>query len=161
MALGTFVAGAYTSTYNSVAIGITKEGYRLRFQFLKRLIDKSDQYGDTILDAVYRGANVNLTLQAIEYKAGTTGPAWPYAALGVLGTIGRLDSALAQSVVLTATSGTPAAAAPATWTGAKCIIGENNNVEWVYDSSNREVPIGFRVYPYDAGSGAIKFWVES
>lgn len=41
----------------------------------------------------------------------------------------------------------------ATWTGSKCILGENNNVEWVYDSSNRETPIGFRVYPYDAGAG--------
>lgn len=160
MPLGTFVAGAYTSTYNAVAIGITKEGYRLRFQFLKRLIDKSDLYGDTIIDAVFRGVNVNLTLQAIEYKAGVTGPAFPYAALGVLGVIGRLDSNLAQAVVLTATAGTPAAAAPATWTGSKCIIGENNNVEWVYDAQNRETPIGFRVYPYDA-SGTVKLWVET
>jgi hypothetical protein len=160
MPLGTFIAGAYTSTWNAVAIGITKEGYRLRFQFAKRLIDKSDLYGDTILDAVFRGVNVNLTLQAIEYKAGVTGPAFPYAALGVLGVIGRLDSNIAQALVLTATANTPAAAAPATWTGSKVLLGENNNVEWVYDSSNREVPIGFRVYPYDA-SGAIKFWTES
>ena len=160
MPLGTFVAGAYTGTYNAVAMGLTKEGFRLRFQFLKRLIDRSDQYGDTILDAVWRGVNVNLTLQAIEYKSGSYTPAFPYAALGVLGVIGRLDSNLAQAVVLTATTGTPAAAAPATWTGSKCIIGENNNVEWVYDSSNREIPIGFRVYPYDA-SGSVKFWTES
>lgn len=161
MPLGTFVAGAYTGAYNSVALGLTKEGFRLRFQFLKRLIDRSDQYGDTILDAIFRGVNVNLTLQAIEYKSGSYTPAFPYAALGVLGTIGRLDSNLAQSVVLTSTAGTPAAAAPASWTGSKCIIGENNNVEWVYDSSNREIPIGFRVYPYDAGASAIKFWTES
>ena len=160
MPLGTFIAGAYTGTYNAVAVGLTKEGFRLRFQFLKRLIDRSDQYGDTILDAVYRGCNVNLTLQAIEYKAGVTGPAFPYAALGVLGVIGRLDSNIAQAVVLTSTAGTPAAAAPASWTGSKCILGENNNVEWVYDSSNRETPIGFRVYPYDA-TGTVKFWVET
>ena len=160
MALGTFIAGAYTSTWNAVAVGLTKEGYRLRFQFAKRLIDKSDAYGDTILDAVYRGVNVNLTLQAIEYAAKTTGPAFPYAALGVLGVIGRLDSAIAKPMVLTSTAGTPAAAAPATWTGSKCILGENNNVEWVYDSSNREVPIGLRVYPYD-NTGTTTFWIET
>lgn len=161
MPIGTFVAGAYAGTYSATAMGLTREGFRLRFNPHKRLIDKSDQYGDTVLDAVYRGMSVFLTLQAIEYKAGVTGPAWPYAALGVMGTVGRLDSNIAAAVVLTAVAGTPAAAAPATWTGSKCILGDNNNVEWVMDSSNRETPIGFRVYAYDSGAGVIKFWTET
>lgn len=160
MALGTFIAGPYTNTYNSVSIGIAREGWRLQFQALKRLIDQTDAYGRAIVDAVYQGMNCTLTLQAVEYAAKVTTPAWPYGALGVLGQVGRLDSDLAVAIVLTAVAGTPAATAPATFTANKAIISENNNSGWLFGPENRETPIAFRLYP-SVVSTVTRFWQET
>ncbi|MFO0801485.1 MAG: hypothetical protein U0804_28805 [Gemmataceae bacterium] len=160
MPLGTFVAGRYSLTYNSVDAGLSRDGHRLNVNFLKRAIDQSDLYGRTLIDSLYMGVRCRLTLQALEYAAKTTGPLWPYAALGVLGGTSRLDSNLAQTIVMTATAGTPAAAAPATWTASKGIIAENNNADLLYGADLREVPLSFQIYPYDA-SGTIKLWVET
>jgi hypothetical protein len=161
MALGTFIAGRYTGTYNAVDVGLTEQGYRLRFQPRKQAINRTDAYGDTLLDNVYRGGNFSIQFVCQEYKAGSYTPAWPYGALGVMGVIGRLDSDLAMAFVLTATASTPAALAPATLTASKAVLAEDSNVELLFNSELRQVPITLTVLPVDSGSGVIKWYTST
>lgn len=156
MALGTFIAGRYSSTWNSVAMGIMENGYDVSYDPKQELINRSDQYGDTLLDMVYRGGDWSMQCDTLEWMAGVTGPAFPFGtALGVLGTIGRLCSDIAAALVLTATAGTPAAAAPATLTASKAILAANANPRIILNSVLRKVPIRFTFLPYDA-AGTIK-----
>ena len=118
MALDTFVSGAYTATYNAVAVGMTEDGFKLNQSISQENIDKSDLYGDTLLDFIYRGGQAFIQYTGKAYKAGAITPLWPWGSMGVVATsaapIGRLASDVAKSLVLTAVSATPAATAPAT-----------------------------------------------
>lgn len=145
-----FISGGYTAVWNSLAIGQTAEGYKLRHQIFKRLI-KGDSYAEAPQDAVYRGAELALELRMIEFTAAAAQTIkWPYSATKwQIGTVGTLDvgSSLAKSLVLTAVSGTPSAATPATATFALSILHESFPVEILYAPDLREIPLLMRVYP--------------
>ncbi len=114
-----FIAGAYTATYNSKALGQTAEGWRISETVLKRLIT-GDAGGDTPQDAIYRGREVFFAGRLIEAdKAGILDLLYPYSGTigtpGELGVIGLLDvrgagggtpASRAKSLVLTAVDGT-------------------------------------------------------
>src|SRR6266852_668710 len=106
MALDTFVAGRYSSTYNAVDVGITQDGYELQQDSKAEPINATDAYAESMIDFVYRGGDVFLQFESKAYKAGSITPFWPWGALGVMGVIARLASAVAASMVLTATAGT-------------------------------------------------------
>ncbi len=148
-----FIAGQYTATYKTSALGQTAEGWRCSHQFFKRLIT-GDTYAQTPQDAVYQGAEVFVQGRLIEYNAtGALGAFWPYSStIFALGVIGRLDvaSSIAGALVLTALAGTPAAAAPATLTFTQAILAEGFPVELLFAPDLREVPLRFRCYPYFA-----------
>lgn len=92
-----------------------------------------------------------------EYRSGPISSFWPYhATLWRLGTIGVLLYTLAQSLVLTAVSGTSASASPATFTAAKTILLPSFATRLVYGPTLRTVPLRFRLYPYDS-AGAVIF----
>lgn len=161
MALDTFVAGRYSNTYNAVDTGITERGYELQQESNAQEITPSDAYGDSVIDSVYRGGNVFLQFEGKAYKAGAITPFWPWGALGVTGVIGRLASAVASANVLTATAGTPAAAAPATLTATLALLAANNPARLLFSSELRTVPIRLRVYPVDSGGGVIKWFTQT
>ena len=115
MALGTFIAGRYSATYDPIGtaaaadIGIMEDGYEVEVTHSKELIGPTDAYGDTIIDGVGRGVSgVFIGSTSLEYKNGLLAAAFPYSVLnftsgantftatGVsflgLGTVGRLDS---------------------------------------------------------------------
>lgn len=155
MSLGTFIAGRYSCTYNAVDFGIAEKGYTLSWTFFKDKINNTDQYGDSDIDAVYRGANVFLETTAKEYKAGSVTPASPYNTFAPTGAtefgsglVGRLDSNLAQALVLTSTALTPAAAAPATLTATLAIIDAGFNVSMMFGPEHRKIPVKWQLYPY-------------
>lgn len=151
MALDTLVAGAYTGTYNAVATGLTQKGYEFEQTFKTELIDETDIWGLTTIDAVYRGGDAFLQYESRTYKAGSTTPFAPWGAIGTISTtaapIGRLASAVASATVLTAVANTPAAAAPATLTAALSLLAENFQGKLLFDSRLRNVPIRLRLYP--------------
>ncbi len=155
-----FIAGRYTATYNSLSLGVTKEGFRLSHEIFKRLIT-GDYLAETPQDAVYRGAGVQIAYTLLEYNAPAAGLAlWPYGSNFLeLGVIGRLDvgSSVAKSLVLTALSGTPAASTPATITFPLAILAENFPVELLFAPDLREVPIRQRIYPDVTTPGSEKF----
>ncbi len=161
MPLDTFISGRYTNTYNAVDVGITDQGIELQQESGAENIEESDAYGTTLIDWVYRGGRVSLQFMSKAYKAGSTTPFWPWSALGRLGVIGRLASDVASATVLTATTGTPAAAAPATLTAGKSILAPNNPATLLFNSKLRQVPVRLACLAYDQGAGAIGWFVTT
>lgn len=173
MALGTFVAGRYSATYDRdgsgggspADIGITEEGYEIQQSHFKEVIARTDAYGDTPIDAIHRGLQVFAQFTCIEYLASVLGMAFPIqgTAPGVgagtlnLGVIGVLDSGKAGILVLTSTTGTPAASSPATMTLHRCIQAENADIRFIMAPTLRKLPIRLRVYPNDSGV----FWTTT
>lgn len=149
-----FIAGRYSATWNSLAVGQTANGFRLSNEFFKRLIT-GDNFGETPQDAVYRGGRMGIDFTLLEADAAAAQTlAWPYNATKFdLGTIGRLDvgSSLAKSLVLTAVAGTSAAATPATQTHPLTILQEGYPVEALYASDLRDIPLRLRIYPNSSG----------
>lgn len=156
MALGTYVAGRYSSTWNSNSLGTMEGGYEISARVAKELINETDQYGQMTVDAIYRGiADVFIQGTSIEWLTGVVAAMTPYAAMTATGTtyfgpgtIAVLDSATAKVLVLTATASTPAASSPASMTATYTILAENFDVKWALDSKLRKMPLRFRVYPY-------------
>lgn len=168
IALESFVAGAYSSTYDPVGavaatdMGVMEGGYEITAQVGAELIGETDKYGATVVDEVFRGyQSVALQCNALEYVAGVLLAAFPYATgtipgLGDIpmtgyldvGVVARLASAVAGAVILTATANTPAATAPATLTASKAIIHESFDVKLVFDSKLRKIPLRFRLLPF-------------
>jgi len=143
-------------------VGITRTGYELQFNAKMEAIDETDLYGLTLIELIHRGIDAAIQWAAREYKAGSTGPAWPWGG-GTLGKVfssavpcGVLASDTAQALVLTSTASTPAAAAPATLTASKAILAPNFNVNLLFDSRLREVPVRMQLLPYSS-SGTVHF----
>lgn len=172
MALVSTVAGFYNATYDSAgatdaeSLGETEDGFRLRWQFEKEPI-RCDKFGDSIFDAVYRGGNCYLTLTGIQYTSLLNSEAlWTYdTAFGESGVVGRSDTTtgarIAGPLVLTAGSGTTAAAAPATLTGGESIVREGTGADLQMANRLRRVPLEFRLYLYDSGSSAWAWFVTT
>lgn len=151
------IAGAYTGTWNSVALNYTRQGFSLNFTQKAERIEETDLYGLSLIDMVYRGATLSIDMIGKIYGAGTTGPLWPWTAtFGVVYAaatpIARLATTVAQALVLTAVAGTPAAASPATLTAAKAIISPDNNMQVVFNSTLREVPLRWDVLLTESAS---------
>lgn len=163
MALGSFIAGAYSATYDppggvaAADMGVMEDGYEVSVRVAKELIDQTDKYGRMIIDAVYQGlAEFLIQANGIEWKAGMLAACFPYGAAipasgsGYFGpgVIARLDSAVAGVIILTAASSTPAAVAPASLTATYACITERA-VRWIKSSRLRKLPGEWRCYPYD------------
>ncbi len=132
-----------------------EKGYTLSLSFAKQLINDTDAYADCVIDGVYRGGNCFLQMTSKEYKAGVLAAAMPYSVLAPTGAntfgpgvIGRLDSAIAGAMILSATAATPAASSPATLTATYCIFAENYDISMLFGPEHRKVPMRFRFLLY-------------
>ena len=144
-----FVAGGYTATWNSLALGQCADGYRLSHSFFKRIVT-GDSMAEGPQDAVYRGAEMFLQMTLIEFNAaGMYSIMWPYGNYLAPGLVGRMDvlSGLAKQLVLTALAGTPAATSPASISLPLAILAEGFPVELLMAPNLREIPIRMRIYP--------------
>lgn len=161
--LGAFVAGRYAATYSSVAIGMAKQGIELEFQFKQEMVDESDLFGLSTIDMIIRGADVFASAMLKEWNAGSKSLLWAIGG-GVLGKIftaavpcSVFASTLAQSLVLTATAGTAAAASPATLTAATAFPAPSFNPKILLDSRLRELPVRMICFPYASSTDTIAF----
>lgn len=154
MALGSFLAGRYSSTFGGSAMGMTENGYSLRFSHQFQEVAESDAWGASLIDMVLRGCRCNLTLLGLEAGAAAFPSAyWPNnGTFGTLGIIGRMAivSSLTSAIVLSSTAGTPAATSPASVTCSRTMITQES-VEILYHSKLRTIPLAFHVMPSDAG----------
>lgn len=164
IALDTLISGAYSGTYNAVAVGITRQGFDLDMTVKQEMIDESDAYGLTTIDWIYRGGDAFLQWTSRAYKAGSYAPFWPFGALGVIATtaapISRLASAIAAATVLTAVANTPAAATPATLTAPLALLAPNYNGKLLFDSRLREVPVRQQLLP-SLSSGTLTWFTQT
>lgn len=171
IAIESFIAGAYTTSYNAVNVGMTSEGFTLTQDAKAELIQNSDQYGDSILDGIYRGGNCFIDFESKVYKAGSMTPWWPYGALGVMCTaaapIGRQLSAIAAALVMTVVPATPAVSTTPqinTFTASKAILPPDSNLKLLFTSKLRTVPIRLLLLPSDTGAnppGTTTWWIPS
>lgn len=156
----TIIVGQYTATWNSVALGIMEgdAGVPTIYPAIKgQPIDNTDKYGKSRIDGIYLGADWFAAFVAMEYKAGTKGVVWPFATWGQMGVIGRLWYNLAQPLVLTAVSGTPAASSPASLTASKALIDPGAQPRLVYGPSLRTLSCLMTLLPYDSGGSVVWF----
>lgn len=150
----TYVAGGYSSTYNSLDLGVTQRGFELEWSTFEEPVI-GDNMGDTPQDGVYTGASafVNVVLQ--EYNASAASSAfWPWSAsFGTLGLVGRMKWDLSHSLVLTAVSGTRAASiGPSTVTFPAAVLAANFPVRMLFGPTLRNVPLRMQAFPYYAGA---------
>lgn len=158
MALGAFSVGEYQATYNGVATGmVTSGGHNLRFRPAIKRINNTSTYGDTLIDGIYRGwSQVQLLTTFKEWNAAVRSAIWPFSNFaapafdGLLGTIGKLTSDAAKALVLTPVVGTPAATlGPLTFTAAKCILSDQNDIGILLGPDERDIPVLFDLLLYD------------
>ncbi len=163
MAITAPIAGAYTSTWNSVSILYTRQGWNLHWMLKAERGEESDYYGLSLFDICYRGAALTLDATGKIYGAGTTGPlaAWvsTFGQVYVATTkpIAQLASSAAKALVLTAVAGTPAASSPATLTVALAIPAPDNDFTFVFNSAIREAPLKFEALLLDTGGTGTLF----
>ena len=148
-----FISGKYSLTYDGSTVGQIKDGIRLNHSVFKRLIT-GDNFADAPQDAIFRGMEMFAEYTLLEYNATKAALAmWPYGSgyLNMSVVIGTLDSANAKQIVMTALTGTPAAAAPATVTFPLAILAEGFPVQLLFAPDLREIPIRQRLYPNSSG----------
>jgi hypothetical protein len=163
--MGKFIAGGYSLSFNSKALGQTADGIRMTYEIFKRIIT-GHLGGSTPQDAVYQGQNRTSEFRLIEAdEAGILDILYPYTAtIGdewELGTIGLLDVrgqgggtpvSRAKSLVLTAIAGTSAANdAAATITLPLSALHDRYPVGVLLAPDLKEVPIRLQHYVDMAG----------
>lgn len=179
MSLIACVAGPYNATFNAVSLGaatgtgttsLTTDGYTITQDMKAELVQQTDQYGDSIIDGIYRGGNCFVDAESKTFIQGSTTPFWPQggtlAAGGgtpLLGTMlnvavpmGTQLSTLAAALVLAAVTNTPArGTSPSvnTLTANSAVLPPDSNLKLLFTSKLRTVPIRLMLLPYATGSG--------
>ena len=158
-------SGPYTATYNAVAIGLTEDGYKLRLRPSDQLINRSDTYGDTPIDYVWRGGSMRGMFTCMDFKTANLVALWPFNTFGILMNattpIGILASGIAKALVLTATANTPAVAAATgkeiinTFTATRAVVPPEFEGEILFDSRLRTIPVELMLLPYTDSSNVV------
>lgn len=147
-------AGSYTMTWDTIDAGLIERPQRFRQRREAEPIP-SDLYGT--IDFVYNDAWEYWTAEFLEWRDNTVQmlTAWDNASgdataaaraanWGVQGVLGQLASDLAKQIVLTAVTGTPAATnGPATITIPKAILLPGQDIESLFGTTHRVIPITF------------------
>lgn len=153
------ISGAYSATLGGTSIGSTEEGFRLiGRQHWEPIL--SDDFGEAPVDGVQRGVTYTIQFMAQEYSLIKAAYARQLSALGESKThVGKLLSGLAQTLVMTAVAGTPAAGAGliATLTATKAIC--VSDIELLLSSKLRKGPVTFHLFPDPEVSN--KAWVST
>lgn len=166
-----FAFGPYTATWSGDTLGVTDGPIRLQ-QTLHGQPIRCDRYGQTVVGGIYLGKDVFVSMIVKEWSTTLSGILFHHgggsAGFGDAGLIGRAmeetTSGLADQLVLTAVSGTPAAAhGPATITAPRAVLAEGQNFEFLLGNVERNIPIIFRLMPAEtsSGSGLLRFFTTT
>jgi hypothetical protein len=161
MAIVAPVAGAYTGTWNAVALNYTRQGFNIGMVQKAERVEETDLYGETLIELIYRGAAVTVDTICKVYANALRAVFWPWTGtLGAVYTaalpIAQLGSAQTAALVLTSVANTPAASTPATLTVGKAILSPGQNMAIIFNSMLREVPMRWDALLSDAaGTGSL------
>ena len=166
MAITAPIAGAYTTTLNpkgagAVALGYTRQGYSLNFVQRGERLEETDLYGLSLIDIVGRGCQLTIDTICKVYAAATRDAIFPWTATfgrvyAAATPIAQLASTSPDILIMTAVANTPAAASPATLTANSVKLSPDNNVNLIFSSVIREVPLRWDVLTIDTtGTGTL------
>lgn len=142
-----FVAGHYTGTYNSLDVGTTEQGFMIDPVFHREDI-RTDDFGDTIVDGIYRGYNLRISFELIRWSAAARDALmFPFdATLGTLAGIGQtIVGSFAKSLVLTPVSGINSNAK--TYTFPLCVA-DGNHGGFNLNTRTRRARCNLLVFPH-------------
>lgn len=155
-----FIAGRLTAFYSGATIGQVSDGFTIEHIPRKRLITGDVMGPDSPQDAVFRGHDVFIEFNLMEYDATSVAAAiWPYGILGTATDVGRMDIAgsgtLAAPLILTDTgsANVPAANKPNTLTADLAVLAPGFPVQLLLAPDLREIPIRMQLYPNTTGTG--------
>lgn len=152
------IAGPYSFTYDSQALGIIEDAAQLEYSFSADYVT-GDNLGETIQDGIYRGQNIYLNLVLQEWSAAAAAKAfWPYHAtpgignFGVHGQAGTLLTSFAKAIVMTAVDAVNTPATPASVTFALALLAPGFPVRTLWGSRLKNVPLRFLILPTEDAS---------
>jgi hypothetical protein len=152
MSLGpVWVAGSYSVTWNSLALGVmqgSEQSPAIEQQRFGELIDNTNAFGRTPIGQISQGGAAFFQCTMLEYKANTVQTLWPYTDVGYVPDVGTDDWDNAKSLVLTAAAGTLAASSPATVTALHAFLREGYPIRLLYGPILRALPLQMRLFPY-------------
>lgn len=156
--MATFIAGPYTTAYNSNSLGQAEDGLTLSFTHFDEQIT-GDNFAEAVQELITRGVNAYLSATLLDYSAaGIQGLIWPsHGTFGTIGQVGRVSGiaiggvTIAKSMVLTAVAGTTASSTPATLTLALCRLAPGFPVNLLFAPRLRRVPFQVQSLPSAAG----------
>lgn len=157
------VSGPYTATWNAFTLGTQNDdGYVLMGAFTGQEVNASDQYGMTLVEAIYRGINWRLRFRGLEFnRLGILAAVQAFGSTGApsttftptLGSIGSRYSAAAQALILTAILANPPTFIQSL-TASLAIPAPQSNVEYLMTSKVREAPLELVLLPYSSTVGS-------
>lgn len=162
MAITAPIAGAYTTTWAGAALNYTRQGFNLNYTIKAEKLEETDIYGLSLIEMVYRGAQLIIDCICKVYGAGPTGVLAAFVTTfgqvwNPTNPIGMLATTKAGSLVMTAVASTSAAASPATLTCLKSIVSPDNNFQIVFNSVIREVPLKFEILTHEPTTSGTLF----
>ena len=172
MAFGTWAFGPYTATIATDSDGSTpvdiglNEGPHRMIQIIKGHNITPNRFGDSVVDGIYRGANVLVQMSLKEWTAAVKRIIWPVSPtdLGLTGIIGRPTSEYSRQLILTAIANTPAASAgPATRTIPLVAFAPEHNLETIMGNDERNLPLVCQCLPalVTAGTSQLRHFTDS
>ena len=158
-------AGHYTAAWNSLAAGMTEDGIRWNINHRGSMV-RYEEWSDNIIDMMNDGADVTIEFILKEWGAAAVqSMIWPWSS--TFGKVDRtgifaVDGGFAKSLVLTASTNSPAATdGPAVITFAKTILDPDIAVSINLDNRPRLIPIRLRTFLNDVdGSATVdaRYW---
>lgn len=174
MALGAFAPGAYQVEIKNIgangpagstpagktetASGVDRDlGLVEGVKTISRTVEgkdiRADLYGDTVIDGIYRGGQMFVSMIFKEWTVQVQDALWPFGGdsgdFGRVGTVGDLMTNLSGEMTLTAATGTPAGGVANSniITLHSAIISPGHSYDVPLGNDERDVPIVFRCYP--------------
>lgn len=154
------VSGPYTATWNGHSLGVQNDdGYVLMGNYTGQEVNLSDQFGMTLVEAIWRGLNWRMRFRGLEFNAlGILASMQAFGSTGEPSTtvtptlehIGDRYSRFAQPLVLTSILGAYPPTMPQTLTALGAIVAPNSNTEYLMTSKVREAPFEMVFLPYKA-----------
>lgn len=156
------VSGPYIGSWNGYSLGTQNDdGFVLLGAYTGQEVNASDQYGMTLVEAIWRGINWRCRFRGLEFnKPGILAAIQAFGSSGTpntafsptLANIGNRYSLFAQALLLTAILGNPPSFVQ-TLTASNSIIAPNSNTEYLMTSKVREAPTELVLLPYSFSFG--------
>lgn len=156
------MSGPYTGTWDSSAIGtLSDDGYEIRCTIQGQEVNETDAYGQTLVEAIYRGQNWRALMRGLEWEVGLVDALQmfgqsvvsPGDLLPALQNIGDRWSRYCKPLVLTRILGDPPSV-PLSLTATNAGLAPQMQAAFNMTSKVRELPLEMVFLPYAVTVGS-------